>query len=138
MCVFLFCLRRLYKNDSQEIKACKPTNIGVGAQRKRSHGWKIPECFGRERVVEEWQQPPQSCEGKGPESLGGVVIKELSVTCGQDRRLLFWETGLTHCVCARAETPKSVLASFLQTEQGPLCSTSQDSTLEAATELIIL
>lgn len=88
--------------------------------------------------MEEWQQPPQSCKGKGPESLGGVVIEEKSVTCGQDRRLLLWETGLTHCVCARAQTPKSVLASFLQTEQGPLCSTSLDSTLEAATELIIV
>lgn len=83
--------------------------------------------------MEEWQQPPQSCKGKGPESLGGVVIEEKSATCGQDRRLLFWETGLTHCVCARAQTPKSV-----QTEQGPLCSTSLDSTLEAATELTIV
>lgn len=35
MCVFLFCLRRLYENDSGEIKACKPTNIGGGGTKKK-------------------------------------------------------------------------------------------------------
>lgn len=71
-----------------------------------------------------------------PESLGGVMIKAKYVTCGQDRRLLFWETRLTHCVCPQADTLKNAPASFTPREQGSLCLTSLASAMEAAGELV--
>lgn len=132
VCVFLFCLRRLYENDSQEIKTCKPTNMvgGGGTREKDLMVGKFQNVLGGKEPVERMVTDTAELWKGRPESPGRVVIKVKYVTCGQDRRLLFWETRLTHCVCPQAETPKSALASFLPTAQGPLCWTSLASTLE--------
>lgn len=135
MCVFLFCLRRLYENDGREIKACKPTNMGEGDKEKYLMVGKFQTVLGGNEQWSNGSRHHRAVKGKTRKPRQGCDYVKY-VPCGQDRRLLFWETGLTHCVCPWAETPKNALASFLPTEQGPLCLTSLASTLEAAGELI--
>jgi hypothetical protein len=57
--VFLFCLGRLYENDSREIKACKPTNMGWmggwgGTREKDLMVGKFQNVLGGKELVEGW------------------------------------------------------------------------------------